>query len=92
MTIRIWLTSANMGDMTDEHDFDLWARYVRENISESTGIDVAEMNQARYSDGGEDSVYGANEDEREALLRWLRVDGWEAFCAGAWQAMAAKDA
>lgn len=90
MTIRIWLTSGNMGDMADERDFDLWARYVRENISESTGIEVDEVVQARFSDSGEDSIYGAAEDQRDTLRRWLSIDGWEAFCGGAWQAMAAE--
>jgi len=89
-TIKITLSSAAMGDMTDDRDFDLWARYVTENVTESTGVEVAEVDQYRFGEAGEDAITGADEDERETLRRWLSVDGWEAFCSGAWQAMAAN--
>lgn len=86
--IKVTLSSANMGDMTDERDFDLWARYVAETIDDATGLTV-EVDQARFGDAGEDVISGATEDERETLRTWLSVTGWEAFCSGPWQAMAA---
>lgn len=85
--IQIILSSANLGDMTDERDFDLWARYVAETIDAATGL-VCEIDQAAFGDAGADQIRGATDDERETLRRWLSVDGWEAFCAGSWQAMA----
>lgn len=91
-TIRITLTSANMGDNADERDFDLWARYVAETIDAATGITVGEVDQARYGEAGEDVIVGASEDERETLRTWLSVTGWESFCAGAWQILAAETA
>jgi len=81
--ITITLSSANMGTSTTEADYDAWANYVTREIEEALdlGDDVCiEVDQAPYGAGGEDIVRGAG-DRREAILSWLAVDGWEAFCA-----------
>lgn len=85
MAIRIMLSSADMGDV-DERDFDLWTRYVAENVESATGVD-AEVEQGRFGDAGEDVISGATEAQRDLLLSWLSVHGWEAFCAGPWDEM-----
>jgi hypothetical protein len=89
MMIRIWLSSAQIGDMADERDFDLWARYVSETIATATGIAVDEIDQGAFGATGADSISGGTEEQRQELREWLSVTGWEAFCSGAWQAMAA---
>jgi hypothetical protein len=91
-TIWITLSSANMGDNVDERDFDLWAKYVAETIDEAVGFEIHEVDQARFGEAGEDWITGATAEETEIIRRWLAVDGWEAFCSGAWQAMAAETA
>lgn len=91
MKIKVVLSSSALGqfDMVNEHDFDIWTRYVTETIESATGIDVC-VEQGQYGDCGEDIIIGASEEERETLRQWLSVDGWEAFCAGAWQILAAN--
>lgn len=81
MAIKIILSSANMGNDADEADFDAWASYVCDNIDEACGVDVAEVDQYRFGDGGEDAVSGGTDDEHERVRHWLARDGWEAFCA-----------
>lgn len=80
MAIKITLSSAAMGDV-NEADFDAWARYVAEHVDEGAGIEVAEVDQMRFGEAGEDGIIGATTEEREAIRTWLSVDGWAAFCA-----------
>lgn len=91
MGIKITLSSAAMGDV-DELDFDLWARFVAEQIDEATGIEVVEVDQARFGEAGEDRIDGATEEQRQVLRSWLSVDGWDVFCGqgGPWETMRAK--
>jgi hypothetical protein len=91
MAIKIILSSAAMGDV-DELDFGCWARYVAERIDEATGVEVAEVDQQRFGEAGEDQISGATEEQRETLRRWLSVDGWDAFCGqgGPWEKMRAE--
>ncbi len=88
MTITVILSGANMGDV-DELDYDLWARYVAENVESATSID-AEVDQLRLGDAGEDTIVGATAEQRETLRTWLAVDGWEDFCGEAWARMRAE--
>lgn len=84
--ITVTLSSANMGDV-DETDFDLWARYVADNIEDATGIEC-QIEQHRYGEGEDEiEAYG---EERETLRRWLSTDGWNAFCGEAWETMRAE--
>ncbi len=81
MSVTLTLTSANMGDVSEE-DFDAWAEYVAARIDEKTGLDVS-VEQARFGEAGEDRhdnmvvAYGA--DPIDEALRAL----WEDFCADA---------
>jgi len=89
--IKVTLTAANMGDV-DDKDFDCWAEFVTEKIDEATGLTV-EVDQARFGDAGDDVITGATENERDAILRFLGTDGWDAFCGEEWDRRRdAKDA
>lgn len=88
MAIEITLSSANMGDV-DELDFDLWSRYVADNLEAATGIDAV-LDQARFGETGADRISGATEAEHVAIRQWLGVDGWESFCGETWTRMRAE--
>lgn len=86
--IEITLSSANMGNV-DEVDFDLWARFVAENVNEACGVDVASVDQRRFGDPGDDIVTGGKASQRDAIEDWLSHGGWAAFCGqgGPWETM-----
>ncbi len=87
--IKVVLSAANMGDV-DELDFDIWAKFVTENIDEKTGIEVAEVEQFRFGEPGGDLITGATEEQNDRLSTWIRVDGWELFCGETWNTMRAE--
>ncbi len=84
--ITVTLGSTNMGTDCDEADFDAWASWVCEHIDEAMQFYVYEVNQHPFGSSDGDRVVGATEEQKQAILTWLSVDGWEAFCAtpGAW--------
>lgn len=80
--ITVTLSVANMGPDATERDFDAWHAYVCEHIDEGSGVYVHEVEQADFANGPpNDVVSGAIGDQRERVLEWLAVTGWEAFCA-----------
>ena len=85
--ISVTLTAAHMGNV-DETDFDLWTKFVTENIDEALGFDVHDIEQGRFPCGaGADVITGATQEQRDAIRAWLDVDGWNAFCGEAWETM-----
>ncbi len=79
---EIRLTSRTMGENATEDDFDSWAQWVADHITEAIGIEADEVEQYPWGRGpDEDRVTGVDEDTTEAIRRWLSVEGWEAFCA-----------
>jgi hypothetical protein len=84
--IEITLSSANMGQV-DEVDFDLWARYVAENIDDAMGFEVESVDQLAFGEAGDDVVAGGTEEQRQAILSWLGHEGWDAFCGDTWETM-----
>lgn len=91
MAIELKLSAANMGDVT-EADFDAWTAFLAERIEDRTGL-VVEVDQYSFSGAGawsEDSVKGADPDEREAVQRAVQ-DLWNEFCEtpSAWPSEAA---
>lgn len=86
--ITITLTAYNMGNVT-EADFDAWARYVDEHVSEACGVEVLVVDQFAFGASEErDVVTGATDEQEERILDWLAHEGWGAFCAdtSAWPA------
>lgn len=85
--ISVTLTAANMGDV-DETDFDLWTKFVTENIDEAMGFEVAEVEQHPFESGAaRDTITGGTWAQREAIATWLSVTGWDDFCGEAWEKM-----
>lgn len=77
--IVIALTATNMGPANLAEDFDAWHNFVCNNIDDALGFNVCDVTQANA--GSEDRIEGATEEQREAIRRWLAVDGWETFCS-----------
>lgn len=88
--IRLVLSAATMGDDVDEVDFDLWTRFVCENIDQAVGFEVHEVEQAGFMTGGVDSIVGGTDEQRAAIKSWVAVTGWDAFCGEAWEKMRAE--
>ena len=91
MTIKITLSSANMGDV-DEADFDCWAGFVNDRIDDVAGATVV-VDQFQFGEADEDQIEGATAAQRDAIRSWLGVDGWNEFCGEEWTSRrAAKEA
>lgn len=85
--INVVLTAANMGNV-DEVDFDLWAKFVAENIDAAMGFEVASVDQCVFVGGMDrDMITGGTEEQREAIRSWLSATGWETFCGETWERM-----
>lgn len=86
-TITVTLTAYNMGDV-DEVDFDLWRKFVCENIDDAMGFEVQCVDQFEFPGGpARDRIDGATDVQREAIASWLATTGWEAFCGETWERM-----
>lgn len=83
--VEITLSSAALGDEADEAFFDKWAGWVAEHVDERFGVD-ASVDQFRFGEAGEDRVIqcgriGGEGIDVADIRRWLKNEGWEAFCA-----------
>lgn len=82
MSIRICLSAASTG-FDDETDYDAWVAYVTGHVCEACDLpDTTEVDGGQFVGGpGVDLIYRANEEQEEAIRRWLSIDGWDAFCS-----------
>lgn len=79
--IQITLTAYNMGCDATAADFDRWASYVAQHISEALSLAEVEVDQFEFEGGPErDLVHGGTEEQRAEVRRWLAHEGWEAWC------------
>lgn len=93
MSIKITLSASGMGDAADETDFDLWARYVAEQIDERTGL-TCEVDQFAFTGRGswpEDKIEiagsdGEPDDAHETIKAALGAL-YEDFCGDVWDTM-----
>jgi hypothetical protein len=93
MSIEITLSASGMGDGADETDFDLWARYVAEQIDERTGLTVS-VDQFTFTGPGswpEDKIEIAGNDGEPAdaveTIKHALGALWEDFCGDVWDTM-----
>lgn len=78
-TVSIVLTSDAIGDC-DPADYDAWVAYVGEHVDECCDVN-ATVEAQRYGMGGRDRVSSRDESAVERVREWLKVQGWESFCA-----------
>ena len=78
-SVSIVLTSDGLVD-GDPAEYDAWVDYVSERVDECCDVN-ATVEARRYGMGGRDRVSSRDESAVERVREWLKVQGWESFCA-----------